>query len=116
LLGGHKSGFLGGKVDARPVSDAQFVTVEGEPVDSEPHTRRVEKDVAGMQDGVVKVHYPVRRSAFFGEIDPALELAAIECSVSGTICGEALWRIVIFEHRRGGNDLKNRTRRELRLD
>src|SRR5439155_7547407 len=62
LLGRHESSFLGGKVDSGPVSDTQFISVIREPVDSELHASRVEKNVTGMQDGFMKIHHSVRRS------------------------------------------------------
>ena len=81
-FGRHETGFFGRKVDAGFVADAEFVAVVRQTIDAQLHANGVEEDVAGFQDGVVKIGGAVRSGAFFGEIDPTFELAAVKSAVA----------------------------------
>ena len=47
---------------------------------------------------------------------PALELAPVKSSIAGAVCGKTFRGIVIFQHRRGGDNFEDGTGRELGLN
>ena len=71
----------------------------------------VEKDVAGIDDGLVQIHLAVTLRT------PAMKYAAVEVGVSGAVhaCRFAGMSFGI-QHGRGHHDLENGTRSELRLN
>ena len=116
LFGRHEASFFRRKIDARFVTDAQFIAVVGEAIDAKFHADGIEKDVAGFQDGFVQVSDTVRRRALLGGINPTLELAAVERAVARAIGGEAFRDAMVFEHGGGGDNFVDGTGCELGLN
>ncbi len=115
-FGRHKARFFGWKIDAGLMADAHFIAVVSQAVDAELHANGIKEDVAGFQNGFVQVSASVRGRAFFGGIDPALELASIKSAVAGAVSGEAFRDAVVLEHRSGSDNFVDGAGRELRLD
>ena len=51
---GHEACFFRGKINARSVPDSELVAIVGKAIDAELHPCRVEKDVARLQNRVMK--------------------------------------------------------------
>ena len=112
----HEAGLFGGKIDAGLVADAEFAGVIRKPVDSQAHADVVEKDVAGLQNGVVQTEDAVRLRTGLGVVHPAMILAAEERAVAGAKGGETFLGDMVLEHGRGGDDFENGAGSELRLN
>src|SRR2546421_2601970 len=82
-------------------------------INAEPLAYIVEEDIAGLDDGLMKIHNTMTRSL---TEDVTFELPAIKRSVRRTKRGEAGRRNFILKHCRRHDDFENRTGRELRLN
>ena len=112
----HQAGFLGRKIDAGLVPDAEVAGIVGQSFDSQAQADIVEKDVAGFQDGLMKVGGAMGLWSGLGVKNPAVILPAEEFGVARTKRRKAFRGNVVFQHRRGRHNLENGTWRQLGLN
>src|SRR5277367_7068499 len=101
FLGGHKTWFLGRKIDAGPVAYSKFAGVIGKPVDSQTHANIVKKDVTRFQNCFVQAQYAMRFRSGFRVENIAVVLAAEERAVTGAEGCKAFFGQIVLEHGRG---------------
>src|SRR2546425_13160312 len=94
------------------MSQTELGGVVRKTVDAETNSDVIEENIAGFENRFVQIH----NSVSFLPINPALELPPIKRPVPWAKRSETLRRDFVFQHRRGGHDLKDRARSKLRLN
>src|SRR5215467_8915303 len=75
---GHQATLLGRKVNPGLVSEAEVAGIIIETINSKAQAHVVKEDIAGLQNGLVKVRDAVRLWAFLGVVNIAVILPAEE--------------------------------------